>query len=353
MKPNTNYQNILIIKPSSLGDVVLALPAMASLRASFPKAKISWLIRPVFAPLLRCTPGIDELIFFERKKMHGWWYRPAAWKVLSDFLTSLRNRRFDLVVDFQGLFRTSFFAFYTGCPRRYGMSIAREGAVLFYSHKIRPSSDAIHLIDYYNQIVAETGGKNLYTDCIIEPPDSAVSSIGGKLAAAGLADKNYAVLIPGSAHHSKCWPTQRFAKIAKKLSQELNLSVIGAGVASESILVEQIQQQTPTSILNLAGQTDIPELIALLKGARLVISNDTGPGHLAQAMKTPTVFIFGQTNPLRVGPYKRPENVAAIEPTDRGTAIESRNPAHKITCVSEQLVWEKCLKVMAHLVKSQ
>ena len=245
MEPCVNYRNILIIKPSALGDIILALPAMASLRASFSQSRISWLIRPVFAPLLDCVSGVDEYIFFERRQMDGWWHRSAAWRTLRSFLSSLRHRQFDLVVDFQGLFRTAFFAYYTGCPRRYGMSIAREGAVLFYSHKTRLSANTIHLIDYYNQIVTEAGGTTLHTDCTIIPPESAIaSSIKSKLVNTGQADKRYAVLVPGSAHESKCWPTERFAKIAERITRQLNLSVIGAGIASENTLVEQIRRQT-------------------------------------------------------------------------------------------------------------
>jgi lipopolysaccharide heptosyltransferase I len=352
MEQAATYRNILIIKPSALGDIVHALPAMASLRASFPQAKISWLVRPVFEPLLHCVPGINEYIRFDRRQMDGWWYRPAAWKTLNLFLTSLRHRQFDLVVDFQGLFRTAFFAFYTGCPQRYGMTAAREGAVLFYSHKTPLSPDTIHLTDYYNRIVADLGGEILCTNCTIIPPDSATAFIRNKLAAKGI-NKPYAVLIPGSAHQSKCWPTQRFAKIAEKISRELHLSVIGAGIASENTLVEKLRQNTSVPIANLAGQTNIHELVALLKNASLVLSNDTGPGHLAQALKTPTVLIFGHTNPLRVGPYKKPENVAAVDPTHRGSAIESGNPAYAITGVSEQLVWEKCLQVISQSAETK
>jgi ADP-heptose:LPS heptosyltransferase len=225
---------------------------------------------------------------------------------------------------------------------------------MFYSHKIHPPLNTIHLIDYYNQIVSEAGGKTPCTDCRINPPDSAISSISRKLTENGLANKEYAVLFPGSAHQSKCWPIDRFAKIAEKIARQLNLSVIGSGIASENSLVKQIQQHTSVPILNLAGQTDIPELIALLKNARLVISNDTGPGHLAQALKTPTVFIFGHTNPLRVGPYRQPGSVAAIEPTNRGSAIENPNPAYAITQVSEQLVWEKiCTIIQPNRVKTE
>jgi lipopolysaccharide heptosyltransferase I len=346
------YHNILIIKPSALGDIVHALPALASLRASFPQAKISWLVRSGFEPLLHCVPGIDEYIPFDRNQMNGWWYRPSGWKTLRLFLESLRSRHFDLIVDFQGLLRTAFFAWYTRCQKRYGMSSAREGAVLFYSHKTSMTPDTVHLIDYYNRIIRDIGGKTLHTDCTITPPDSAVASMREKLTANGFHNP-YAVLVPGSAHHSKCWPTLKFANITRQIAGHLKFQIVGAGTASEHSLVEQIRQQTSVPVLNLAGQTNIQELIALLKNAHLVISNDTGPGHIAAALKVPTVLIFGHTNPLRVGLYKKADYAAAIDPTQRGWAIENHSPAYDITKVSEQLVWEKCNQVLEQSAEKQ
>jgi len=345
-KQLVDYRNILIIKPSSLGDIVHALPALASLQSSFPDAKISWLVRRQFAPLLQCVPGIDELLLFDRKGLGRWWYSPSALGELRKFLTHLRRRKFDLVLDLQGLFRTAFFAYWTGCSRRFGMSAAREGAAWLYTHRVSPNPVSVHLIDYYNRIIAEAGGKAFCTQCTITPPDAATMSVRNKLVAAGISDKPYAVLVPGSAHPEKCWPARRFAKITEKITRELNLPVIGAGAAQEHLLVEQLQLEASVPIVNLAGQTDIPELLALLKNARLVVSNDTGPGHLAEAMKVPTVLIFGHTNPLRVGPYGRPQDVAAIDPLRRGSTIESKNPAYAIVNVGEQLVWEKILQIM-------
>jgi heptosyltransferase-1 len=345
MEQSANYKNILIIKPSSLGDIVHALPAMTSLRMSFPNAKISWLVRKQFVSLLECVPGIDELMIFDRKLM-GKWYSPKAFHAFRDFLRTLRQGRFDLVLDLQGLFRTAFFAHQTGCPRRLGMSVAREGAGIFYTQKVDPPPDSIHLIDYYNRMVTEAGGKTLCTIYTILPQASAMVSVQKKLAAAGVSDKSCAVLIPGSAHTGKCWPTRRFAKIAEKITRELNMTILGVGTTAEYELVEQVRRNASVPVVNLAGQTDIPELLALLRHASLVVSNDTGPGHIAEAMKTPTVLIFGHTNPLRVGPYQKPENTAAIEPLQRGSAVESKNPAYAIANVSEQLVWEKIQKIL-------
>jgi hypothetical protein len=102
-----NRRNILIIKPSAMGDIALALPALASLRASFADARISWLVRAEFAPLLRCAQGLDEIIIFDRKLLGRWYKSPAALKSLLEFLKTLRSRKFDLVLDLQGLFRSA------------------------------------------------------------------------------------------------------------------------------------------------------------------------------------------------------------------------------------------------------
>jgi lipopolysaccharide heptosyltransferase I len=340
MVQQIQYRNILIIKPSALGDIVFALPAFATLRASFPQARISWLVRKEFAPLLECVTGLDEIILFDRKLLGKWWHSRQAFAEFRAFLKRLRHSRFDLVLDLQGLFRTAFFAWQTGCTRRFGMSQTREGASLFYTRRVLPPEESNHLVDYYNKIVSEAGAAILRTDYPIVPPAQAVESVRGKLIAAGLADKPYAVLILGSAHASKCWPVERFAATARRLAREYGFAIVAAGSKSEQSLAQAVQEKAQIPIVSLAGQTSIPELAALLKGARLVLSNDTGPGHIAAAMDVPTVVIFGHTNPSRVGPYGRPGWVVAVNAFGRGPAIEHYDPAYGITQVTESMVWD-------------
>lgn len=340
MVQQTQYRNILIIKPSALGDIVFALPALATLRASFPQARIHWLVRKEFAPLLECVTGLDEIILFDRKLLGKWWHSRQAFAEFRAFLKRLRNGQFDLVVDLQGLFRTAFFAWQTGCSQRFGMSQTREGASFFYTRRVLPPEGSIHLVDYYTRIVSEAGAATLCTDYPILPPAQAVETMNHKLSTAGLTGKPYAVLILGSAHTSKCWPTERFAAIARRLAAEYGFTIIAAGSKSEQSLAQAVQQKAQIPMVSLAGQTSIPELVALLKGARLVLSNDTGPGHIAAAMNVPTVVIFGHTNPARVGPYGRPHWVAAVNAFGRGPAIENHDPAYAITQVTETMVWD-------------
>jgi lipopolysaccharide heptosyltransferase I len=336
-----NYRNILIIKPSAMGDIVHTLPALSSLRKSFPQARITWLISSQFSSLLDCIPGVDRRILFDRKQLGHWWYSPEAFQAFRRLLQDIHQGEFDIVFDFQGLFRTAFFAFQTRSSRRFGMSVAREFASLFYTHRIVPPKQSYHLVDYYNAMVSAAGGTVLSTRGELIPPKEASTALRQQLGELGIGDKPYAVLIPGSAHQSKCWPVERFSRLADKITNERNSAVIVAGSASERPLADMVVHGASTPIFNLAGQTKIPQLVTLLGGAKLVVSNDTGPGHIAEAMRVPTVLIFGHTNPLRVGPYGRVEAVAAIDPAARGSAIENRNPAYFVENVTEAMVWSR------------
>jgi len=141
-----NFRNILITKPSSLGDIVLALPALRALRMSFPEARISWLIRPEFAPLIENHPHLDEIITFDRKLLGKAWFHPGAFGALMSLIRKIRRSSFDVIFDFQGLFRTASLAWLSGCKKRFGMANAREFATIFYTHKIPQNIEDIHML---------------------------------------------------------------------------------------------------------------------------------------------------------------------------------------------------------------
>lgn len=336
-----DYKNILIIKPSALGDIVHAMPVLPMLRRVLPNARITWLVRKEFAPLLECTDGVDEILLFDRKLLGGWFYRPKAFAALRDFSRRLKQGRFDLVLDLQGLLRTALFARMTGCTTRLGMANAREFATLLYTHAVAPPKQSMHVLDAYFAMLKHLGIQEMLTDCPIEAPASAMDRIVETLKQSSVKDAPYLVLIPSSAHASKCWPAKRFAQVAEQMHQRFGLRAIAVGTAKDKQIIAEIQQHSQVPIADLCGQTSITDLIALLKKASVVISNDTGPGHIADALNTPTVIIFGHTNPQRVGSYQHPERVAAIDPNDRPATIESSNPAHLIKHVSVDMVMEK------------
>ena len=336
-----SLKNILIIKPSSLGDIVLALPALTALRKGFPDAKISWLIRPEFSGLLENHPHLNDVIIFDRELLGKAWFHPHAFTSLLSLIRRLRQSKFDAVVDLQGLFRTASLAWLSGCKKRFGMANTKELAHFFYTHKFGQDRNCIQLVDYYLKIVQAITGSETQARFIFPQAPDAADSVSTLLADNDIKPDNYAVFIPGSAHRDKCWPIQRFAVLADEISSQFHLSIVAAGTDSEMDTVENLKDLANVRIANLAGRTSLSELTALLKAARLVISNDTGPGHIAAALGVPLVMIFGRSNPVRVAPYARPQCVVAIEPDKRGLQPDSPDPKHDINNITVPQVYQK------------
>ncbi len=343
--PDT-LKNLLIIKPSSLGDIVMALPALTALRKSFPDAKITWLIRPEFATLLKNHPHVTAISIFDRKLLGKAWFHPRAFVSLLSFIRRLRRSKFDAVIDLQGLFRTASLAWLSGCKKRFGMADAREFAHIFYTCKVARDPDCMHMVDYYLKIVqAITGSKTRARFVFPHDPD-AVDSVSTLLKINDIKTDNYAVFIPGSAHSDKCWPTRRFAALADRISSHFHLSIAATGTESENDTVETLKNLANVPIANLAGKTSLTELIALLKAAKLVVTNDTGPGHIAAALGTPLVMIFGRSNPARLAPYGNPQSAVAIEPAGRGLQFNCTDPKYDINNISVAQVYQRICEQM-------
>ena len=342
------FKNILIIKPSSLGDIIMALPALSALRRSFPDARISWLVRREFAPLLENHPHLTSIVPFDRKYLGKSWYHPAAMGALFSFLRRLNRSKFDVVFDFQGLFRTAFFGWVTGCKKRFGMANARELAHVFYAHRVPQDRESIHLVDYYLKIIRAAGASDTGVQFLLPQDPGAADSVGRLLRGHGIERDNYAVLVTGSAHADKCWPIERFAALAEKISSQFGLSVVATGTAHETGVIERLKSLAGVPITSVAGRTSLSELTALLNSAKLVVSNDTGPGHIAAALGRPMVLIFGRSNPARVAPYGRSNCVAAVEPDGRGFKADSTDPKHNIRAISLDDVYQKVCEQMGN-----
>jgi heptosyltransferase-1 len=336
-----NLKNILIIKPSSLGDIILSLPALSALHRNFPDSKIRWLIRSEFIPLLKNHPHLTEIIPFDRKFLGKAWFDPRAFSRLVSLILQLRRSKFDAVFDFQGLFRTASLGWLSGCKKRFGMANAREFGHIFYTHKVAQDQKFAHLVDYYLKIIQAAGATDLNVQFILPEDSAAVDSVGRLLTEYGIVPNNYAVFVTGSAHPDKCWPVEHFAALAKKISPAFNLPIVATGIASEAGTIENLKSIANVPIVNLAGRTSLSELIAVLKSAKLVVSNDTGPGHIAAALGRPLVLIFGYSNPARVAPYGRNNCAAAVEPSCRGLKLKSSDPKHDIKNITVDDVFQK------------
>jgi len=286
--PLTNIQKILIIKPSSLGDIVNALPAVGAIRRQFQGARITWLVKSEWASILTGHPFIDEVLAV-----------PMTWRGLPRLIRSVHRRPFDLVVDLQGLFRSAVLGWLTRSCLRVGFSQAREGAPWLYTDRV--TTDLSHAVDRYRQIAAALGAKIDPVHFGLLQTGSATEEIDRFMKQTGISVP-YAVIHPTARWESKQWPPERFARIGDGLLQD-KATVVFTGSRSDYNAIQHILSSMKYRAINGAGQLSLPGLVELIRRARLFIGNDSGPMHIAASVGTPVLALFGPTDPKKVGPY--------------------------------------------------
>lgn len=299
--------NILILKPSSLGDVVQALPVLRLLRRHLPDSQIHWWIESALAPLLEDDPDLSGLVLFERQR----WGEPGHWPASWRKLQWLRRQRFDWVLDLQSLLRSGLVAWLTNGRYTLGLDDSREGACGFYDEAVpRPSPDT-HAVDWYLATLPRLGVPVHWDFEWIPERPAAVASLRTKW---GATSGVWLALHPGARWANKRWPVAHFAALTSLLADQLpDARFALLGTAADRSLGDTILQAAPDRCLNLMGQTSLPEMVEWLRRSRLVITNDSGPMHVAVALARPVVALFGPTDPRRTGPYRRLDQVMRLD----------------------------------------
>jgi lipopolysaccharide heptosyltransferase I len=308
-----SFERILLIKPSSLGDIVHALPVLHGLRGRYPHARIDWLIGSAFAPLLEGDAAVDELVIFDRRRFGRIGRSGGATVAFVRFVRELRARRYELVIDLQGLFRTGFLARASGAAVRVGFADAREGAWVFYTHRLQPTDPDAHAVDR-NYLVAGLFG---FADTPIEfklSLDEAVRADAARLhRESGVTDEATVVaVVPGARWETKVWLPERFGEMIDTLQSDAKVRCVLLGGADEVELCARIAGCCRSKPVNLAGRTTLRQLAAVLERADVVLCHDSAAMHLATALGRPLVCLVGPTNPLLTGPYRRPEDVVRV-----------------------------------------
>lgn len=294
---------ILIIKPSAIGDVVHGLPILNLLRTTYPQATIDWLVTPACAGILDGHPQLNDVIHFDRKRLGGAWKNREVRRELVAFGKRLRDAKYDVVLDLQGLFRSGWMAWKTRAPIRIGFRKAREFAPVFYTHRVDVGSAEQHAIERYLSIVELLGcprGPVKY----VFPHDDADKVHSHTLVPPGI---KFAVLLPGTNWVTKRWPVEHFAALVKPLEVRFGLKTVVAGGPYEASIAGQIG-----ATYDVTTKTTLRQLVALLERASVVIANDSGPMHIATALGKPLVTMFGPTNPVRTGPFERMDSVVRV-----------------------------------------
>lgn len=308
------FQRILLIKPSSLGDVVHALPVLHGLRRRYPNARIDWLISVSLAPLLEGHPDLNELILFDRRRYGPMAYNPMAAADFVRFINRLRASRYELVIDLQGLFRTGFLTRASGAPVRIGLTGAREGASLFYNHRLPSDDPDAHAVDRNYSVARLLGFSEIPIEFHIPLSDDDRGSARWLLRQGGWEYRERLVaVVPGARWETKVWLPQRFAATIDELQTGCDVRCVLLGGPDEMVRCAQIADLCRNTPLNLAGQTSLRTLVAVLAKADAVLCHDSGAMHVAVALDRPVVCLVGPTNPARTGPYRRPDDVVRLD----------------------------------------
>ena len=287
-----NPRKILIVKPSSLGDVIHSLPFLNAVKTCLPKSEIHWVIAKGLEGILESHPMIDKLWVIDKDSWKNIQNVKSTIQEIKVLFKKLKQEKYDLVVDLQGLLRSGVITAATGAPVRIGFREAREGSSVFYTHKVAGGKN-IHAVDRYLKI-AESLGCNT-TD--ISFPFPFVQSSDFRLQTSDTGD--YAVIVPGARWKTKIWPAEKFGKLASLLPVE---SII-VGSKTDKDIADEIVSLSGGRAVSLAGKTNLRELIAIISRANFIVSNDSGPMHIAAALNVPVFAIFGPTDPSRTGPY--------------------------------------------------
>lgn len=342
---------ILILKPSSLGDVIQALPVLRLLKLHFRDAQIFWWIDSALAPLLEGDPDLAGIVRFERRR----WAAPVHWPEMLRSIRWMRRQQFDLVIDLQCLARSGAFAWLANGKFLVGLDEVREGARGYYDIAVRRASFHTHAVDWYLSVLPPLGVP-VHRNFIWLPERPAVAAAVKRKWPASFASTPHSAfrtpqliaLQPGARWQTKRWPVENFAGLVRLLSEkfpEARFAVLGN--ADDKPLGETISRATPERCLNLCGETSLPEMIECLRFCDLMVTNDTGPMHAAAALGKPLVALFGPTEPRRTGPYGQLENVLRVDlpcsPCLKSHCIW-KNPNECLNAISPAMVFEPALK---------
>jgi len=282
----------LVLRLGSLGDIVHTFPAVSGLRNSFPNAEIIWLTHPKWEFIVKSSALASEV----------WTIDTRDWSNLRGMLNRIRQHRFETAIDYQGLWKSAAIPLLARIPRRIGFSsetVRETGVSWLYTERVRVASGR-HIADQNGELSLRAGASPAIGDVNLRVAGEDEKIVRARLATEGIDD--YVVLSPGGGWRSKCWPAERYGLLALKIFQNFGLrSVINLGPGEDDLAEAVMRSAGPAQPMSFSGS--LGHLLALLKNASAVVAGDTGPLHLADALGSRVVAIFGPTDPKRNGLY--------------------------------------------------
>jgi lipopolysaccharide heptosyltransferase I len=298
---------ILILKPSSLGDVVQALPVLRLLKLSLPESQIYWWISSEFVSLLHGDPDLAGIFPFNRRR----WTLPVYWAEPVQSLREMRAHRFDWVIDLQSLARSAICAWLANGNFTIGLGDQREGAPAFYDASVPRPSYYTHAVDWYLEVLRFLNIPIHSNFSWLPRRLEAIESIQRKWAPE---KSRWIIVNPGARWWNKRWPIEYYQDLVARILDvypDVNIAIMGA--QNDAQLGAALAKPHPERCLDLTGKTSLTEMVEWVRISELMVTNDTGPMHIAAALGKPTVAIFGPTEPRRTGPYHQIQDAVRIQ----------------------------------------
>ena len=303
-------RRFLIIKLGSIGDVIHTLPALATLKRAFPDAEVDWLVEKKARIVLDRNSLIHAVIEADTHRWRKFWWTPGTLSELSCLIRRLRARKYDVAIDFQGLWKSAAFGYFAN-PRLF-MGFAAEalkepGCRIFYKNRISPSPQSNHVVEKYLDLVRSLGDVIPTYNFDLNVSEEDERYVSQQLISHGI--QKFVILNPGGGWITKNWLPENYAELHDKLHLTFGLETVLTWGPGEESLVDRIIDYCRTKP-PARFPTTIPQFTALARKAALFVGGDTGPLHIAAACGTPIVAIYGPTDPVRNGPFGQGDWVA-------------------------------------------
>jgi lipopolysaccharide heptosyltransferase II len=331
--------SILITLMGSLGDVARGLCLVSHIKTNLPQSRVTWLVEPKWAELVRCHSQIDKIIVFQR-----------AWRIsaLRHLYKDLNQAHFDITLDLQRILKSGFFSLLSGAARRIGFHRrnAKELNWIFNNEHIGYHSDALSKIRHYLKFTEHLGLPEPHT---LEFGFSSLNATKASPRVVTDLKQPFIAVVLGASWESKGWFFEGYLELIRHILSTLKLQVVLLGDGSRKAMAQDLSQSVNLpELINLTGKTSIVELAAVLKKAAAGVGPDSGPGHLAAAVGTPFVSLFGPTSPKRTAPFGY-ENLVVASSLNCAPCYQKRCPNHQNQCMvsieSSQVV-EKLSKAL-------
>lgn len=325
-------RNILIIKLRYIGDVLLATPAVRAIKAARPDVRVTMMVNRGTEDVLSGNPDLDEIMVLDKGSL------AAQWRLIA----GLRRRRFDTVIDLTDGDRSAFLSWISGAPVRIGFNDEHRWRGRCYTEVVQPVPGVRHRIDRDLAALKPLGvhpSEKPPRLCLTGEEEARADQLLDRLGIRG--DRPIIIIQPGARYWFKAWPYERFADLADRLASDYGCQVLIGGSREEEALAQRIHEAAKSRPISMAGQATLKQFAAIAKRAALFVGNDSGAMHIAAAVGTPMVALFGPSNPDEWGPrgdrvtvlYKGLDCRACFHPTcERG----------ELNCMKQLSVQEVC-----------